>query len=194
VASLVSCAWAVVLSHISREDDVVYGHIVAGRNSDIPGITEIVGPCLNIIPVRTIVSPNMTSTELLRSVQEQHVSVGQSDSIGLDDIIQNCTNWPVGSPFDTVVQHQNIDEHPETQLASLAAKLQWFENPNAVPPYIGVVSYSQRDRLRILVLGTTHILTPKTADSVAAMLCETITKLSASSPIPLALCKPSVPP
>jgi aryl carrier-like protein len=105
MASLVSSAWAVVLSHISGEDDVVYRHVVAGRNSDIPGITEMVGPCLNIIPVRTIVSPNMTSTELLRSVQEQHVSVGQSDSMGLDDIIQNCTDWPVGSPFDTVVQH-----------------------------------------------------------------------------------------
>jgi amino acid adenylation domain-containing protein len=194
MASLVSTAWAVVLSHISGEDDVVYGHLVAGRNSDIPGITEMVGPCLNIIPVRTRMSSNMTSTELLQSVQEQHVSVGQSDSMGLDDIIQNCTDWPADSTFDTVVQHQNIDEHPETQLAGLTAKLQWFNNPNAVPPYLGVLSYSQRDRLRILVLGNTHILTPETADSLAAVLCKTIAKLSAGSPTLLALCKPSSPP
>jgi non-ribosomal peptide synthetase component F len=123
MASLVSSAWAIVLSHVGGEDDVVYGHLVAGRNSDIYGITEIVGPCLNIIPVRTIVSLNLTSIELLRSVQEQHVSVGQSDSMGLDHIIQNCTDWPAGLTFDTVVQHQNIDEHPETQLAGLTAKL-----------------------------------------------------------------------
>jgi non-ribosomal peptide synthetase component F len=194
MASLISSAWTVVLSHISGEDDVVYGHLVAGRNSDIPGITEIVGPYVNIIPVRTIVSPNIKSTELLQSVQEQHVSVGQSDSMGLDDIIQNCTDWPAGSTFDTVVQHQNIDEHPETQLAGLLAKLQWFKNPAAVPPNLGVLSYAQKDRLRILVFGNSHILAAEAADALAAMLCETIAKLSAGSPTLLALCKPSLPP
>jgi non-ribosomal peptide synthetase component F len=87
MASLVSSAWAVVLSRISGEDDVVYGHVVAGCNSDIPGIMEIVGPCVNIIPVRTRVSLNTTLTKLLCSVQEQHALVGQLDLMGLDDII-----------------------------------------------------------------------------------------------------------
>ena len=46
LASLVSAAWAKLLSHITGEADVVYGYMVAGRNANIPAITKIVGPCL----------------------------------------------------------------------------------------------------------------------------------------------------
>ncbi|KAK1914219.1 hypothetical protein P3342_007465 [Pyrenophora teres f. teres] len=61
MASLISSAWALVLAHITGEQDIVFGHLVAGRNSDIPEVAEIVGPCLNVIPVRTLVYPIKTS-------------------------------------------------------------------------------------------------------------------------------------
>jgi len=60
MASLISSAWAIVLSHISGEEDVVYGLVVAGRNSNLPSITDLMGPCLNFIPVRA--QPNSTKT------------------------------------------------------------------------------------------------------------------------------------
>ena len=43
-ASLLCSAWAVLLSRITGESDVVYGRLVAGRHSAIKGIEEIVGP------------------------------------------------------------------------------------------------------------------------------------------------------
>ena len=43
-ALLVSSAWAMVLFYITGEEDVVYGQVVAGRNSDILGIAEMVSP------------------------------------------------------------------------------------------------------------------------------------------------------
>ena len=65
IASLVASAWAVVLSHVTGHYDVVYGYLVARRNSNVPEITEIVGPCVNIMPVRAYTSPTRTSAELL---------------------------------------------------------------------------------------------------------------------------------
>ena len=43
-ALLVSSAWAMVLFYITGEEDVVYGQVVTGRNSDILGIAEMVSP------------------------------------------------------------------------------------------------------------------------------------------------------
>ncbi|PVH96069.1 hypothetical protein DM02DRAFT_536044 [Periconia macrospinosa] len=80
IASLINVAWAKVLCQITGEQDVVYGNLVAG-NGGIPSVTEIVGPCLNFVPVRVLVTSTRTSTGLVRSIQEQHVSLDESDSI-----------------------------------------------------------------------------------------------------------------
>ncbi|KAK1912796.1 hypothetical protein P3342_004732 [Pyrenophora teres f. teres] len=195
MASLISSAWAVVLSHINGEEDVVYGLVIAGRNSDLPGITEVVGPCLNFVPVRARPYSTRTSEELLQSVQDQYnvLSLGESDSMGLDDIVQHCTDWPAKSEFDTILQHQNIEEQPKIQFAGEITKLQWFENPFAVPRQLYVLSQPRGDNLTITIGGNTGILTVQCAEKLLAMLCNTIVQLSGNLEIPLARCQSSLP-
>ncbi|CAE7034434.1 HC-toxin synthetase [Pyrenophora teres f. teres] len=130
MASLISSAWALVLAHITGEQDIVFGHLVAGRNSDIPEVAEIVGPCLNVIPVRTLVYPIKTSKDLIQSVQDQHVSLGESDSMGWDEIVKDCTDWPAGTMYDSLVQHQNIIARPEISFAGVTAKLNGSKTPS----------------------------------------------------------------
>jgi non-ribosomal peptide synthetase component F len=192
-ASLVSSAWAVVLSHISGNNDVVYGHIVAGRNSDISGITEIVGPCFNVVPVRVPVYPTATSICLLRSVQEQYVSLGDSDSMGFDEIVRNCTDWPATSEFDSVVKHQNVDEHPGFHVGGRTTKLEWFKNPFWIPSRLDIVSYPLDGKLRLTIESNTHILTVGDAHLLLSMLSETVTKLSSELQTSLAACKSFLP-
>ncbi|KAK1912672.1 hypothetical protein P3342_004608 [Pyrenophora teres f. teres] len=189
MASLVSSAWAVVLSHISGEEDVVYGLVVAGRNSDLPSITEVVGPCLNFVPVRARPYSTRTSEELLQSVQDQYISLGESDSIGLDDIVQHCTDWPAKSEFDSIIQHQNIEEQPEIQFAGETTKLQWFKNSFAVSRQLFVFSHPRGNSLTITITGNTGILTDQCAEKLLVMLCDTISQLSDSLDTPLAACK-----
>ncbi|KAK1912722.1 hypothetical protein P3342_004658 [Pyrenophora teres f. teres] len=189
MASLVSSAWAVVLSHISGEEDVVYGLVVAGRNSNLPGITEVIGPCSNFIPVRARPYSTRTSEELLQSVQDQYASLGESDSMVLDDIVQHCTDWPAKSEFDSIVQHQNIEEQPEIQFAGETTKLQWFENSFAVCRQLFVFSHPRGNSLTITITGNTGILTDQCAEKLLVMLCDTISQLSDSLDTPLAACK-----
>ncbi len=193
VASLISSAWAIVLSRITGEEDVVYGQVVAGRNSDIPGISEMVGPCLNIVPVRALTPSAMTSEELIRSVQEQYVSLGQSDSMGWDDIVQQCTDWPAGSIYDSVILHQNIDEEPEIHFAGATSTIQGFDNPFSMATRLSVMTQPRHDKLKITIFGNTHITTSEIADSVLGMLVEAVRALSADVRAPLALCKSSLP-
>lgn len=51
IAALTGSAWAILLSLVTDQADVVFGHVVAGREAALPGIQDIIGPCVNIIPV-----------------------------------------------------------------------------------------------------------------------------------------------
>ncbi|KAL7780702.1 hypothetical protein CFE70_010727 [Pyrenophora teres f. teres 0-1] len=186
MASLLSSAWALVLASITGEQDVVFGHVVAGRNSDIPNVTEIIGPCLNIIPVRTLVHPTKTSKELIQSVQDQHISLGQSDSMGWDEIVQDCTDWPAGTMFDSVVQHQNIVAQPEIHFAGATAKLNAFKNPFGVSHYLTLFSEPQGNQLKIIISGNTHFLTLERASLLVDMLGQAAQALSYSPQASLA--------
>ncbi|EUC27911.1 hypothetical protein COCCADRAFT_110508 [Bipolaris zeicola 26-R-13] len=176
-ASVVSAAWAITLSHITGEEDVTYASIVAGRNSNVPYISEIVGPCVNVVPVRAQVPPSKTLTELAFSIQEQYLSLGESDSMGFKDIVQSCTDWPAGTNFDSVIQHQNIDENPTLNFPGTDGRLKWFQNPHLVSDILTVMSHPQNGRLKLVVSGNTHIITMENADMISRMLCDTITGL-----------------
>ncbi|KAL7780525.1 hypothetical protein CFE70_010549, partial [Pyrenophora teres f. teres 0-1] len=193
MASLISSAWALVLAHITGEQDIVFGHLVAGRNSDIPEVAEIVGPCLNVIPVRTLVYPFKTSKDLIQSVQDQHVSLGESDSMGWDEIVKDCTDWPAGTMFDSLVQHQNVVTQPELHLAGSTAKLEAFRNPFAVVPYLSLFSQPEDSQLKIMISGNTHFLTVERASLLVDMLAQTAQALSYSPQASLASHRLSLP-
>ncbi|KAL7780605.1 hypothetical protein CFE70_010630 [Pyrenophora teres f. teres 0-1] len=193
MASLISSAWALVLAHITGEQDIVFGHLVAGRNSDIPEVAEIVGPCLNVIPVRTLVYPIKTSNDLIQSVQDQHVSLGESDSIGWDEIVKDCTDWPAGTMFDSLVQHQNIIAQPEISFAGVTAKLNGFQNPFGEAPFLSLFSQPEDSQLKIIISGNTHFLTVERASLLVDMLAQTAQALSYSPQASLASHRLSLP-
>ncbi|KAL7780532.1 hypothetical protein CFE70_010556 [Pyrenophora teres f. teres 0-1] len=193
MASLISSAWALVLAHITGEQDIVFGHLVAGRNSDIPEVAEIVGPCLNVIPVRTLVYPIKTSKDLIQSVQDQHVSLGESDSMGWDEIVKDCTDWPAGTMYDSLVQHQNIIARPEISFAGVTAKLNWFQNPFGEAPFLFLFSEPEDSQLKIMISGNTHFLTVERASLLVDMLAQTAQALSYSPQASLASHRLSLP-
>ncbi|EFY88504.1 nonribosomal peptide synthase, putative [Metarhizium acridum CQMa 102] len=157
-ATLASAAWALLLSRLTGRGDVVYGHLVAGRNSEIGGIDKTVGCCLNFIPVRVTFPSTQTPTELLLAVQEQFLAVGEADSLGYREIIENCTDWPPGSTFESTIQHQNIDENPQIQSAAGISRVQFFQNPHLVPMSIHMVSETRGNELCFELNSNTHIM------------------------------------
>jgi non-ribosomal peptide synthetase component F len=181
MASLASSAWALVLSAVREEEGVVHGHLVAGRNAYIPGIAERVTSCINIIPVQADVPATGSGADLIRSIQEQYASLGESDSNYFSDIIRQCTAWPAGTEIHSVVQHQNIDERPEVHHATQVPQMLWFENPFAVPPYLAILSQVQAGSLHVTIASNSEIITAKHAAKLLEMLCETIAKQPVSS-------------
>jgi hypothetical protein len=135
-ATYVKAAWALVLAHENGSScgtstqslDVVFGHGVTTRSISPSSSTElIVGPCLDIVPVRVMVpeaTPDArTAGALLQTVQGQHLSGLPHHGYGLPDIVRDCTNWLSGAKSDarasvscisTVVAHHGVEERPPT--------------------------------------------------------------------------------
>jgi amino acid adenylation domain-containing protein len=188
LSSVVSAAWALVLSQITGTDDVVFGNLLAGRDAEVDDISEIFGPCINVVPVRALVEFSRTSGDFIRSIRDQSANMGTSNSMGLHDIISQCTEWPIDSTLDSVIYYQGIEAHPEIEFAGATARTEWFDNPSIVLPHLGVAFYPSANQLKILINGHTDMLTAERAESLVYSICHTIEVLSDSLTTPLGSC------
>ncbi|KAF2500063.1 amino acid adenylation [Lophium mytilinum] len=88
-ATLFQAAWVLVLRQFTKQDDVLFGYITAGRDIDIPGVEDIVGPMINMLACGMHVDSNMTSGELLKAthgswlqtLEHQHGLVGAAAAV-----------------------------------------------------------------------------------------------------------------
>ncbi|KAI1749209.1 hypothetical protein F4782DRAFT_514382 [Xylaria castorea] len=188
LASVTSSAWAIVLSEITGRKDVVYGSLVSGRDVAMPGIENVVGPCLDIVPVRAQVHENLLARELFQSIQEQNLAA-QSHSLGLEQIIKHSTPWPADSEFESVVQYQGIDESPHFDLTGTTLKLSWMDSPYQIPPRFVIIFYPIDNGVKIKLLANSHIISVARAETLLAALRRTIVRLVASQNEPLSSLK-----
>ncbi|KAJ4300033.1 hypothetical protein N0V90_005282 [Kalmusia sp. IMI 367209] len=186
-AALLSSAWAALLFVLTGKDDIVYSQLVAGRNAAIDGVEDIVGPCVNIIPIRASPSALQTPKSLLHSIQDQFFTVGDADSLGLRDIQEHCTDWPANSVIDSVVVHQNIDESPSFESNGSTSNLQSFPNPHHIQSKIWVTSRPRGNKVNIEFQANTHLMTSATADAILSKYCQLATTLFRDLDTPLEL-------
>ncbi|KAL8873714.1 MAG: hypothetical protein Q9174_000861, partial [Haloplaca sp. 1 TL-2023] len=121
-ATILKAAWSLTLAQLSGTSDITFGNVISGRNVPVDGVESIVGPCLNIIPVRIRLEPKWTGLELLRKVQQQQVAGMPYESLGFREIVQKCTEWHKWTYFGTVVQHQNLAREMEFELDRVSYK------------------------------------------------------------------------
>ncbi|KAJ5329427.1 nonribosomal peptide synthase [Penicillium brevicompactum] len=108
-ATCVKAAWSWVLRHEVEKEDVVFGQLGSCRASvPLPAVGSIIGPCMNITPVRVQYRAGITGRDLLHAIQSNHALAMDFDLIGMDDIVETCTSWPAGTEPDTVIIHENF--------------------------------------------------------------------------------------
>ena len=191
VASLVSSAWSLVLRQITGKRDVVYGFVVAGRNIGMPQIQKVVGPCMSTVPVRICFNSMRTTIDLQRHTMNQYFAMGDADSLGFQDIVENCTRWPSGTKLDTLLQYHDIDETPVVTLSGgpdsepCSAQLDWFRKPYAAPTNIEVSARPNGKTLGITVSSDGSLLSTESATAILTMFERSIKILSNGRAIPL---------
>jgi len=105
--TLVQGVWALLLSHYSGEEDVVFGATISGRPAALAGVESMVGLFINTLPVRVRVSPEAMLLSWLKELQSQMVELRQYEYSSLVQI-QGWSEVPRGLPlFETIVVFAN---------------------------------------------------------------------------------------
>lgn len=161
MASLLSTSWAMLLSRLTGKTDVVFGHVVAGRNAKLTGVENLCAPCINLIPVRVHLPSDKSPSQILNSTHEQFINLGEADSLGWKEIFKNCTDWPAGSRYNSVIQHQNLEERPAIRLGTSSSRLGWVENPHGFikPPSLHLITYNSGDNLTFQLTSNIESMT-----------------------------------
>nr|CAA84364.1 peptide synthetase ORF5 [Bacillus subtilis subsp. subtilis str. 168] len=71
LATLIQAVWGVMLQQYNRTDDVVFGAVVSGRPSEIPGVEQMIGLFINTIPIRIKTHQDESFHELLIRCQKE---------------------------------------------------------------------------------------------------------------------------
>lgn len=106
--TLVQGAWALLLSHYSGEQDIVYGVTVSGRPAALSDVESIVGMFINTLPMRVQVFPHMPLNSWLKLLQEQQAEMRQYEYSPLVQI-QQWSDVPRGLPlFESILVFENF--------------------------------------------------------------------------------------
>ncbi|MCJ1251300.1 hypothetical protein MMC30_008532 [Trapelia coarctata] len=106
-ATVLNAAWSFVLSQVLEEQDIVFGYISANRYSTrLPGVEQITGPCINILPVRARLNGHMTTASFVTELQQQSTDSIPHQHVGFRSIVRDCTRWPT-SRFNSIIVFQN---------------------------------------------------------------------------------------
>lgn len=86
VSSILTTAWGILLNKYTNNDQVMFGLSVAGRNSEISGIDEMVGLFINTVPQMVQIDAATTVEELIKGVNQEAIKRKGYESASLIDI------------------------------------------------------------------------------------------------------------
>ncbi|ESA35630.1 amino acid adenylation domain protein [Leptolyngbya sp. Heron Island J] len=150
--TLLQGAWALLLSHYSNSDDVVFGVTVSGRQGGLPGIENGIGLFINTLPMRVKVPGNSSLLPWLTDLQAEFVELGQYEHTPLADI-QRVSQIPANTRlFDSIVIFENYPA-PNSTLTSQGGLAVQQVRPLEQSPYPLTVMIVPGESLQIKVIG-----------------------------------------
>jgi amino acid adenylation domain-containing protein len=116
-------AWALILAHYCRTDDVVFGATVSGRPPELRGVEEMVGLFINTLPVRVDLREGESLIPWLTRIQNQQKAQDGFAYSPLTDI-QRASGIAAGSAlFDSLVVFENFPVADEAISRGLVGNL-----------------------------------------------------------------------
>ncbi|MCJ1312550.1 hypothetical protein MMC25_006224 [Agyrium rufum] len=174
---VVNVAWALVLQQLAGHDEVVFGNVTTGRNGAMPSLHSVVGPCVNMLPVRLHLSANTTSTgtrqqqlrDLVEASAQQVDDRTAFEGLDWEDMVDQCTTWPSGTRYSSAVHFRNMAFEPELALEDERLVVGWYELV-ATPHWTTVLVYPEDDVLRLWLLANPAEIGDNGADEILHML------------------------
>ncbi len=106
VNSFIQGGWALVCNRASGREDVLFG-VTKSCRASLEGGQDVVGLCINTIPFRARVDPELTVIEFAKQLRAQQIAVRGFEHTALPLIHQWSEIPPQHSFFDSVIVFEN---------------------------------------------------------------------------------------
>jgi len=105
--TIIQGAWALLLSHISGEQDIVFGSVSSGRSVAIDSIDMMVGLFINTLPMRVLAQDSFHLLSWLHTIQNRQLEMQQYEYVSLTQI-HRWSAVPLDVPlFETLFIFEN---------------------------------------------------------------------------------------
>lgn len=121
--TLVQGAWALLLSHYTGQQDVVFGATVSGRPPELQGIEQMVGIFINTLPVRVKIVPEMRVVDWLRRLQAEQLETRQYEYSPLSRIQGWSEVKRGGLLFQSILVFENYPDQTSSSASGEQAQV-----------------------------------------------------------------------
>ncbi|KAK3675254.1 NRPS [Recurvomyces mirabilis] len=113
-STVVRAAWAVLVSQYTNLDEALFGVISMGRQGNVPGIEDIVGPTIAATPMRIVLDKDLKIADFLQDLQARNVEIAEVEQLGLQQIRKISTDAEQACQFQMLLNIQpNQDRLPD---------------------------------------------------------------------------------
>lgn len=166
-----ACALALVQEAPSTSD-LIFGRAISGRQGLSSDLQHVVGPCVNTVPVR-IHMPPASPSALLQEIQQQYLSAAPYETVGFDDIRDDCTNWPasMANLFANTAYH-------DFSMGGTKFSKEWAEGGNDAICELEIAGMvAEGGELCVGVSGRKGLFDEDDVTRIVGRVCESLGKL-----------------
>lgn len=121
--TLLQGAWALLLSHYTGQQDVVFGATVSGRPPELQGIEQMIGIFINTLPVRVKIAPEMRVVDWLRRLQAEQLETRQYEYSPLSRIQGWSEVKRGGLLFQSILVFENYPDQTSSSASGEQAQV-----------------------------------------------------------------------
>jgi amino acid adenylation domain-containing protein/non-ribosomal peptide synthase protein (TIGR01720 family) len=113
---LIRAAWALVLSSRTQSSDICFGETLSGRNIDVPGITDLVGPVLTTVPTCVHIDKKFKTRDYLLEIQKMSTEMIPHQHFGLQHIKKLGHDAAAACEFKNLIVIQTAEAGDRDEL------------------------------------------------------------------------------
>ena len=118
--TMIQAGWAVLTACYSRQDDVAFGMMLTGRPAELEHVEDIIGSCINVLPLRIPVRREETLVEWLKEIRDRQVEMVQHQFTPIERV-HELSEIEEGKPlFESFLAFQNLWRNAEGEVIRTA--------------------------------------------------------------------------
>ncbi|KAF2636555.1 acetyl-CoA synthetase-like protein [Massarina eburnea CBS 473.64] len=136
-SAVIRSAWALITARATRSANVIYGTVVNGRQGNMSGIENVVGPTISTVPITACVNRSDSVHNFIQRTQEQATRMITYEQYGLRNI-QRAVGDTHSSLFQTLLVVQPKANGPGLDEETRLFKARTFAsntNTHGVDPF-----------------------------------------------------------